>query len=157
MHAGIANQRFPLKVVAGKTFPAFPAYAQPTILRLSGKRPMHRILVGFVGYITYTLLSLMVSSCALSCLLVILYWEHDIFWNLLWGLIWYRCHDTHSFTYWIPLHYVPFVIRLCVWKNLWVMASGFFTQHWILWRESSVTDGSLPQQFRKAELWRVLC
>ena len=36
MHAGIANPRFPLKSVAGKTFPAFLAHAQPKIL--SGKR-----------------------------------------------------------------------------------------------------------------------
>ena len=28
MHAGIANPRFPLKAVMGKTFPAFPAQAQ---------------------------------------------------------------------------------------------------------------------------------
>ena len=34
MHAEIANKRFPLKLVAGKTFPAFPAHAQPTILRI---------------------------------------------------------------------------------------------------------------------------
>ena len=34
MHARIANQRFPLKSVAGKTFPALPAYAQPAILRI---------------------------------------------------------------------------------------------------------------------------
>ena len=34
MHAGVANLRFPLKSVAGKTFPAFPAHAQPAILRI---------------------------------------------------------------------------------------------------------------------------
>ena len=34
MHAGIANQRFPLKLVAGKTFPALQAHAQPAILRI---------------------------------------------------------------------------------------------------------------------------
>ena len=34
VHAGIANPRFPLKAVAGKTFPAFPAHAKPTILRI---------------------------------------------------------------------------------------------------------------------------
>ena len=34
MHAGIANWRFPLTSVAGKTFPAFPAHAQPAILRI---------------------------------------------------------------------------------------------------------------------------
>ena len=34
MHAGIANQRFPLKSVAGKTFPAFLAHVQPAILRI---------------------------------------------------------------------------------------------------------------------------
>ena len=39
MHAGIANQHFPLKSVAGKTFPTFPAHAQPE-LYVSGKRPM---------------------------------------------------------------------------------------------------------------------
>ena len=33
MHAGIANLGFPLKSVAGKTFPAFPTHAQPAILR----------------------------------------------------------------------------------------------------------------------------
>ena len=33
-NAGIANWWFPLKLVAGKTFPAFPAHAQPTILRI---------------------------------------------------------------------------------------------------------------------------
>ena len=32
MHAGIANYRFPLKLVAWNTFSAFPAYAQPAIL-----------------------------------------------------------------------------------------------------------------------------
>ena len=32
MHAGIANQQFPFKSVAGKTFPAFLAHAQPAIL-----------------------------------------------------------------------------------------------------------------------------
>ena len=32
MHVGIANKRFPFKLVAGKTFPAFPA--QPAILRI---------------------------------------------------------------------------------------------------------------------------
>ena len=32
MHVGIANYRFPLKSVAGKTFPAFPVHAQPAIL-----------------------------------------------------------------------------------------------------------------------------
>ena len=31
MHAGIANLRFPLKSVVGKTF---PAHVQPTILRI---------------------------------------------------------------------------------------------------------------------------
>ena len=34
MHAGIANKRFPFKSVAGKTFPPFPAHAQPSILRI---------------------------------------------------------------------------------------------------------------------------
>ena len=34
MHAAIANCRFHLKSVAGKTFPAFPAHAQPAILRI---------------------------------------------------------------------------------------------------------------------------
>ena len=34
MHAGIANLRFPLMSVAGKTFPAFPVHAQPAILRI---------------------------------------------------------------------------------------------------------------------------
>ena len=34
MHVGIANLRFPLKSVAGKTFPAIPAHAQPAILRI---------------------------------------------------------------------------------------------------------------------------
>ena len=34
MHVGIANKRFPLKSVAGKTFPAFPAHAQHAILRI---------------------------------------------------------------------------------------------------------------------------
>ena len=34
MHAGILNQRFPLKSVAGKTLSAFPAHAQPAILRI---------------------------------------------------------------------------------------------------------------------------
>ena len=38
MHAGIANWRFTLKSLAGKTFPAFPAHGQ---LYVSGKRPMH--------------------------------------------------------------------------------------------------------------------
>ena len=32
MHAGIPNYRFPLKSMAGKTFPALPAPAQPAIL-----------------------------------------------------------------------------------------------------------------------------
>ena len=34
MHVGIANSRFPLKSESGKTFPAFPAHAQPTLLRI---------------------------------------------------------------------------------------------------------------------------
>ena len=34
MPVGIANQWFPLKYVAGKTFPTFPAHAQPAILRI---------------------------------------------------------------------------------------------------------------------------
>ena len=34
MHVGIANPRYPLKSAAGKTFPAFPAHAQPVILRI---------------------------------------------------------------------------------------------------------------------------
>ena len=34
MHVGIANLRFPLKSVAGKTFPAFPAHAQLALLRI---------------------------------------------------------------------------------------------------------------------------
>ena len=39
MHAGIVNQRFPYKSVAGKTFPAFAAHANPQFY-VSGKRPM---------------------------------------------------------------------------------------------------------------------
>ena len=35
-HAGIANSWCPLKSVAGKTFLAFPAHAQPAILRIIG-------------------------------------------------------------------------------------------------------------------------
>ena len=31
MHAGMANWRFPLKSMAGKTFPAFPAHAERAI------------------------------------------------------------------------------------------------------------------------------
>ena len=34
IHAGIANYRWPLKSVAGKTFPAFPVHAQSSILRI---------------------------------------------------------------------------------------------------------------------------
>ena len=34
MYAGIANYRFLFKSVAGNTFPAFPAHAQSTILRI---------------------------------------------------------------------------------------------------------------------------
>ena len=34
MHVGIDNTRLPLKLVAGKTFLAFPAHAQPAILRI---------------------------------------------------------------------------------------------------------------------------
>ena len=34
MHVGIASQQFPLKSEAGKTFPAFPAHAQPAIVRI---------------------------------------------------------------------------------------------------------------------------
>ena len=34
MHAGIANSWFPLNSAAGKTFPAFPAHAQPANLRI---------------------------------------------------------------------------------------------------------------------------
>ena len=34
MHAGIANQRHPLKSEAEETFPAFPAHAQRAILRI---------------------------------------------------------------------------------------------------------------------------
>ena len=37
MHAGIANQRFPLKSVAGKTLPALPAHAPPTVLYIPEK------------------------------------------------------------------------------------------------------------------------
>ena len=41
IHVGIANKRFPLKSMAGKTFPAFPAHAQHAVFfNLSGKRPM---------------------------------------------------------------------------------------------------------------------
>ena len=40
MHAGIANSRFPLTSVAGKTFPAFQAHARPAKFDLSGKRPI---------------------------------------------------------------------------------------------------------------------
>ena len=34
MHASIDDYRFPLESVAGKTFPTFPAHAQPAILRI---------------------------------------------------------------------------------------------------------------------------
>ena len=34
MHAGIANWQFPLRAVVEKTLPAFPAHAQPTVLRI---------------------------------------------------------------------------------------------------------------------------
>ena len=34
MHPGIANLRLPLESVVGKTFPAFPAHAQPAILHI---------------------------------------------------------------------------------------------------------------------------
>ena len=34
MHAGIANLWFPLRSAVGKTFPVFPAHAQPAILRI---------------------------------------------------------------------------------------------------------------------------
>ena len=34
MDTGIANWQFPLSSVAGKTFPAFSAQAQPAILRI---------------------------------------------------------------------------------------------------------------------------
>ena len=34
MHAGIANWQYSLKSVAGKTFPAFPAHAQPANLHI---------------------------------------------------------------------------------------------------------------------------
>ena len=34
MHAGIANQQYPLKSAAGQMFPAFPAHAQPKVLRI---------------------------------------------------------------------------------------------------------------------------
>ena len=34
VHAAIAIYRFPLKSVAGEKFPAFPAHAQPAILRI---------------------------------------------------------------------------------------------------------------------------
>ena len=34
MHAGIAKWRFPLKSVAGKSFPAFPTHAQSAFLRI---------------------------------------------------------------------------------------------------------------------------
>ena len=49
MHAGIASYRFPLKSVAGKTFPAFPAHAQPAILRIwqeaHARRPSRETLL----------------------------------------------------------------------------------------------------------------
>ena len=42
MHAGIAKQWLPLKSVAGKTFPAFPAQAQSAFLRIvRGPLPVH--------------------------------------------------------------------------------------------------------------------
>ena len=39
MHAGVANRRFPLKSVSGKTFPAFPAMHNPQFYA-SGKSPI---------------------------------------------------------------------------------------------------------------------
>ena len=37
VHHACANKRFPLKSMAGKTFPVFPAHAQPTIIRMRKK------------------------------------------------------------------------------------------------------------------------
>ena len=34
MHTGVANWRFPLKSVVGKTLPTFPTHAQPVIVRI---------------------------------------------------------------------------------------------------------------------------
>ena len=34
IHVGMVNQWFPLKSLLGKTFPVFPAHAQPAILRV---------------------------------------------------------------------------------------------------------------------------
>ena len=34
MHGGIANLRFPLNLMAGKTFTTFAAHAQPAIVRI---------------------------------------------------------------------------------------------------------------------------
>ena len=45
MHAGIANLRFPLKAVAGETLPAFPAHAQPAILRIWQEAHVMDILI----------------------------------------------------------------------------------------------------------------
>ena len=45
MHAGITNLRFPLKAVAGKTLPAFPAHAQPAILRIWQEAHVMDILI----------------------------------------------------------------------------------------------------------------
>ena len=52
MPARIANQRFPLKSVVGKTFPAFAAHAQPAIY-VSGKRPMLTLLHSLLVFLEY--------------------------------------------------------------------------------------------------------
>ena len=61
MHAGIANLRFPLKSVAGKTSPAFPAHVQPAILRIlqeaHGHNCPYRMFVSGQAHISIAWLS----------------------------------------------------------------------------------------------------
>ena len=66
MHGGIANLRFPLKSMAGKAFPAFPAH-------VSGKRPME-----IVGVQTMFWLRREGHSPCHSCSLRSFHWGADL-------------------------------------------------------------------------------
>ena len=73
-HAGIANKRFYLKSVAGKTFPAFPAHAQLATyvvkgpcLAPSGRQTIVRIITGVTNWRIYASLGLNQLTSAILC------------------------------------------------------------------------------------------
>ena len=78
MHAGIANWRFHLNSVVGKTFPAFPAHAQPAILGIW--QEAHDMIRGQIWYqITDmgSFMSFKVRWCSVSITAVryhVIYW-----------------------------------------------------------------------------------